>query len=100
VVGTLTFSQVLACYLDTSDAGATVTIRQGSGGSTIGTIGPNKIICWLWVQPASKTDADVLVHGDIAPSGILGLWYKIEVPAGSGAGNYQGQTQSEGDTEA
>lgn len=99
VVGTLTFSQVLACYLSATDA-ATVTIRQGSGGSTIGTIGPNKIICWLWVQPASKTDSNVLVHGDVATNGVIGLWYKLVVPAGSTAANYTAQTTSEGDTGA
>lgn len=43
VVGTKTFERVLKVMVSTTDANRTVTVKQGSGGSTIGTIEPNML---------------------------------------------------------
>jgi hypothetical protein len=41
-VGSTTFERILTITLSASDATRTVTVRQGAGGATIATIGPNE----------------------------------------------------------
>jgi len=114
VVGSLTFSKVYAVYASALSATRTVTIKQGSGGTTRGNIGTNKKISFLWFgkkysggsvinaeggDMASK--ATGLKSGDIAPAGNFGLWYRNTWPTGAGAVNASStQVKSEGDTAA
>jgi len=46
VVGTQTFSQILKCSLSASDGARTVTVRQGAGGTTRATLGPDITTTW------------------------------------------------------
>lgn len=114
VVGSLTFSKVYAGYANSLSASRTVTIKQGSGGTSRGSIGLNKKISFLWfgkkysggsVVNAEGGDmsskATGLKSGDVAPAGNLGLWYRITWPAGAGAVTATStQVKSEGDTAA
>lgn len=98
VVGSLTFSKVYAVYVASLDAARTVTIKQGSGGATRGTIGPNKKICWLWFGKKASgasivdaeggdipTDATAIKAGDIVAGGNIPIWVRMMVPTGVGA---------------
>lgn len=114
VIGSLTFSKVYAVYANSLSASRTVTIKQGSGGTSRGTIGTNKKISFLWFgkkysggsvvnaeggDMASKVTG--LKSGDISPAGNFGLWYRNTWPAGAGAVNASStQVKSEGDTAA
>jgi hypothetical protein len=81
---TAAFAKVYACRVSAVDASRTVEVRQGASGPARGTIGPDKLACFLW-----RTGAEVasfeggLRHGDIAPSGVVGLWYRRVWPAGA-----------------
>lgn len=46
VVGLLTFSQIHLCTLSAADGARTVTVRQGAGGATRATLGPNVTATW------------------------------------------------------
>lgn len=78
-----TFSSVLRVYAASTDGSRTITVQQGSGGPTLGTIGPTKIVAWMWVQPL--TQATGIQSGDIAPAGLIGLWLKRVWSPGSAA---------------
>ena len=114
VVGSFTFSKLYGASVASLSASRIVTIRQGSGGTTRGTIGVNKKISFIWYgkrysggsvvnaeggDMASK--AAGMKHGDIAAAGNFGLWYRITWPAGAGAVTANStQVKSEGDTAA
>ncbi len=114
VVGSLTFSKLYAVYAASLDAARTVTIKQGSGGTTRGTIGPNKKISFIWYGrkitagvPADAeggnmaTKAAGMKNGNIAAAGNFGLWYRLQWAAGAGAVTANStQVKSEGDTAA
>lgn len=114
VVGALTFSKLYGAYVASLSGSRLVTIRQGSGGTTRGTIGINKKISFIWYgrvysggspigaeggNMASKVAG--MEHGDIASAGNFGLWYRLTWPAGAGAVTANStQVKSEGDTAA
>lgn len=114
VVGALTFSKLYAAYASALSGARTVTIRQGSGGATRGTIAPNKKISFIWFGKKYQAGAVVNAeggdmaskvtgqkNGDIAPAGNFGLWYRNTWPAGAGAVTANSsQIKSEGDTAA
>jgi len=114
VVGALTFSKLYGASLNSLSASRTVTIRQGSGGTTRGTIAPNKKISFIWYgkkySGASAVNAEGgdmaskaagMKNGDVAPAGNFGLWYRLTWPAGAGAVTANTtQVKSEGDTAA
>jgi len=113
VLSTNTFSKLYLAYASGTDASNTITIKQGSGGSTLGTIGPNKISSFLWFGkkvdntqtivnaeggdiPSSSTGIKV---GDIAVGGNIGIWCRLMVPAGaSSVGNNTSAIQTMGET--
>lgn len=114
VVGSLTFSKLYGAYVASLSASRIVTIRQGSGGTTRGTIGINKKISFIWYgrrySGGSPVDAEGgnmaskaagMEHGNIAAGANFGLWYRLTWPAGAGAVTANStQVKSEGDTAA
>jgi len=114
VVGALTFSKLYGAYVASLSGSRIVTIRQGSGGTTRGTIGVNKKISFIWYgrrySGGSPVDAEGgnmaskaagMEHGDIAAGANFGLWYRLTWPAGAGAVTANStQVKSEGDTAA
>jgi hypothetical protein len=98
VVGTLTFSKVYNVSVGTLDAARTVTIKQGAGGTTRGTIGLNKKICWLWFGKMASgasivnaeggdipTQATGIKAGNIAAASNVPVWVRLSVPTGASA---------------
>ena len=114
VVGALTFSKLYGAYASALSGARIVTIRQGSGGATRGTIGINKKISFIWYgrrySAGSPVDAEGgnmaskatgMKYGDIAAAGNFGIWYRLTWPAGAGAVTANStQVKSEGDTAA
>jgi len=113
VLSASTFSKLYLAYVDSLNASNTITIKQGSAGSTLGTIGPNKKVSFLWF--GKKVDAnnnivnaeggDVASYdtgikmGDISVAGYFGIWVRLMVPAGASAvGNNTTFIQSKGET--
>jgi hypothetical protein len=113
VLSTNTFSKLYLAYVDSLNSSNTITIKQGSGGSTLGTIGPNKKVSFLWF--GKKVDAsnnivnaeggDVASYdtgikiGDVSTGGYFGMWVRLMVPAGASAvGNNTTFIQSRGET--
>jgi hypothetical protein len=102
VLSVATFTKVYTVYLSALDGSRTVTVKQGAGGTTRGTIGPNKKLCFLWRTGADiDTRAEGFMHGDIAVGGIIGVWFKRVWPAGTTAVSTTSEiARSEGDTDA
>jgi len=78
-----TYSKVWTVYLNTTNGSNTVTVKQGAGGTTRGTIGPTLICCWLWVLATSK--ATGILNPDLLPSTSIPVWCKQTWDAGIGA---------------
>lgn len=76
------FSAVYDVSLASTSASRTVTVKQGSGGTTRGTIGPNKINCWLWVT-AGTAKASGIKHVDLAAGQAIGVWRQLSWIAGA-----------------
>ncbi len=114
VVGALTFSKLYGAYAASLSGSRIVTIRQGSGGTTRGTIGVNKKISFIWYgrrySGGSPVDAEGgnmaskpvgMKHGNIAAAGNFGIWYRLTWPTSAGAVTANStQVKSEGDTAA
>jgi len=113
VISTNTFSKLYLAYASATDATNTITIKQGSGGSTLGTIGPNKISSFLWFgRKVDNTQTIVNAEGGDVPSystGIkvgnvatganIGIWCRLMVPAGASAvGNNTSSITAMGET--
>lgn len=87
VLSTNTFDlgRVFACVV-ASTTTTTVTIKQGTGGTTRGTIGSGGKVCTLFLSGADiDTKAEGFSHGDIAAAANLGIWCKLVIPASSTA---------------
>lgn len=84
VLSSTTFSKVWAAWVVTTDGVNTVSVRQGSGGTTRGTIGPTKKGCWLWVTGASSKGAGIALP-NLAALQSYGIWMRLVVGAGAGA---------------
>ena len=108
-----TFSKLYLAYASATDANNTITIKQGSGGSTLGTIGPNKISSFLWFgKKVDNTQTIVNAEGGDIPSystgikvgnvavgGNIGIWCRLMVPAGASAvGNNTSAITAMGET--
>lgn len=114
VVGSLMFSKLYGAYVASLSGSRIVTIKQGSGGTTRGTIGVNKKISFIWYgkkytgaslgnaeggDMASK--AAGMKNGNVAPAANFGLWYRLTWPTSAGAVTANStQVKSEGDTAA
>lgn len=83
VLSVATFSVLYATELSAIDAVRTVRVKEGSGGTVRGTIGPTKKCCWLWLSPQSKGAGIRLPN--LAAQSSYGFWDRIEWdPAVSG----------------
>jgi hypothetical protein len=82
VLSTNTYSKCWAVWPASIDAGKIVTVKQGTGGATRGTIGHSKKICFLWVTASSKGAGIKLP--DLAPAQNYGMWRRLTVSAGAG----------------
>lgn len=97
VLSSGTFSKLYLVYPASSDASRTITIKQGSGGTTRGTIAPNKLSAILYQNPTTKAAGFEL--GNIAAAGSYGLWLKRVVTAGAAAyTSNSGTIKAEGET--
>lgn len=83
VLSTTTWSKLYAVKLSAESGSRTVTIKQGTGGTTRGTIAPNVENCWLWIQASSEATSIVLP--DVVAGGYAGFWWKETWPAGVAA---------------
>jgi hypothetical protein len=79
VVGSQVFSVVYAAKASATDVTNTVTVRQGSGGTTRGTIEPSVISCFLWLNPLVQGDGIRL--DDLPAASSYGFWDRITWPA-------------------
>ena len=79
VLSTTTWSKVYAVKLDSESGSSTVTVKEGTGGTTRGTIGPNVECCWLWVQ--ANLEASAILLPDLPASGRVGIWIRQTWPA-------------------
>ena len=75
-----TYTKVFGCLLSATGA-QTVTIKQGTGGTTRGTIGASEVTCWIWL------DANIKADGIMLPSLLAfesyGIWLKQSWIAGA-----------------
>jgi hypothetical protein len=77
------FSSVLFVMADSKSLSRTVTIKQGAGGTTRGTIPPNRGSTFLLYSPVSK--ATGLWWPDLIAGGSHGVWIKLTWAAGISA---------------
>jgi len=79
VLGLLTFSAVYAAKVSATGA-QTVTLKQGSGGTTRGTIGPTFKCCWLWLSANSQGAA--ILTANLAAQTANCFWWQQTWAAG------------------
>lgn len=97
VLSTNTYSKLYLVYVSATDASRIVTVKQGAGGTSRGTIGASVKSAILYFN--ANTKADGIELGNIAPAGSQGLWLKRIVSAGTAAEtDNQGTIECEGDT--
>lgn len=74
VLSVTTYSKVWAVSLASTSGSRIVLIKQGTGGTTRGTIGISKRNCWLWVTATSKPAGIALPN--LPASTSYGFWRK------------------------
>lgn len=72
VLSTNTYSKVWSVALSALSGSATVTIKQGTGGTTRGTIVPSEVVSFLWVTAPSK--ATGIKVPDVLPGDSIPIW--------------------------
>ena len=80
VLTTVTFSEVYAVRV-ASESSRVVTIKQGSGGTTMGTIPAAAICTFLWIDAPDL--ASSIKRMAIGPGDIVGFWDRITWTAGA-----------------
>lgn len=83
VVTITSWSVVYGVHLSALSGSRLVTVKQGSGGTTRGTIGTGQVMCFLWLSPTSKVAGIRLP--DLAAGAEYGFWDKITWTAGVGS---------------
>lgn len=83
VLSVNTYSKVWCVYLSTLHATLVVTIKQGSGGSSRGTVNANRIIAFLWVLAPDK--ASGIKVPDLLPGDSIPVWCRHTWSAGISA---------------
>lgn len=76
-----TYSVVYGCHLSAALA-LTVSIREAAGGTTRGTMGSNKVACWLWLDAGAKASGIMLPS--LIALGVYGVWIKQVWAPGAG----------------
>lgn len=74
VLTTAVFTEVFHVRLASVSGSLTVTIKQGSGGTTRGTIGTGMLLSFLWLAATTKATGLRLV--DLAAGTNRGLWHR------------------------
>lgn len=82
VLTSTTWSIVYGVHLDATSGSRTVTVKQGSGGTTRGTIGPNKVMCSNWISASSKGAGLLLEALDAGDS--VGIYVRMTWAAATG----------------
>lgn len=77
-----TFSEVYAAHADSPDGARTITVAQGAGGTTRGTIEPNDVMCALLIDAGSKPAGLLLVA--LAAGASIGVWDQLSWPPATG----------------
>lgn len=72
-LGLLTFSAVYGAKVSATGA-QTVTLKQGTGGTTRGTMGASTKACWLWI--AANTQGAAIMLGNLAAQIAYGFWWR------------------------
>lgn len=90
VLSALTYSKVYAVSLSATSVSRTVLVKQGTGGTTRGTIAPTKRNCWIWVTATTKGAGIALPNLPAATS--YGVWRKRSWTAGASAVRPNSQT--------
>jgi hypothetical protein len=83
VLSSNTYSKVWAVILSATHGSNTVTVRQGSGGTIRGTIGPNLLNCWLWVNAFDRATGIALTN--LLPTTAIPIWARQSWSAGVAA---------------
>lgn len=83
VLGTVIFAKVWAVKAAAELGTNTVTISQGSGGATRGTIAANTETCFLWLSPVVKANGMRLPS--LGAGASFGFWERITWAAGATA---------------
>src|SRR3990167_2649734 len=79
VLGLLTFSSVYAAKVSATGA-QVVTLKQGTGGTTRGTIGATYKVCWLWL--AANTQGAAILTANLAAQTANCFWWRQVWAAG------------------
>lgn len=84
VLTSATFSSILAVHT-TISASRTITVKEGAGGTPLGTVGIGAVNCFRWLDAASKPAGIKLPN---LPAGQAdGLWERRDHAAGALAGD-------------
>lgn len=83
VLSANTYTKVWAISLASTSGSRTVLAKQGTGGTTRGTIGIGKRNCWLWVTASSKGAGIKLPN--LVAGASYGVWRKRTWTAGASA---------------
>lgn len=83
VLSANTYSKVWGIRLSALNGSNTVTVKQGTGGTTRGTIAPNVLCCWLWVVATTK--ATGIKVPSVLPSTSIPVWCRQVWSAGIAA---------------
>lgn len=83
VLSTLTYSKVWAVIAASTNAN-TVTVKQGTGGTTRGTFASGKLGCWLWVAAGTAKSSGIALP-NLAFGASIGVWHKLTWIAGATA---------------
>lgn len=84
VLSVATFTTVWRVDPASTSATRTVLVKQGTGGTVRGTIGPNKRGCFLWVSAGTAIASGIKLP-NLAAGQSYGCWRKLSWTAGAGA---------------
>lgn len=85
VLSVATFSAAYLCAADAVSASRTVTIKQGTGGTTRGTIPVGLLCCFRWLTGATSKSLGIHLI-EMPTGGEIPIWIRIVGPADIGAG--------------
>jgi hypothetical protein len=85
VLSVATFSSLYLGAADAVSASRTVTIKEGSAGTTRGTIAVNQLCCFRWITGATSKSTGIHLAA-MATGGEIPIWARIVGPADVAAG--------------
>lgn len=84
VLSSTTWSAIWAIFTDNTDGSRTVTVKEGSGGTTRGTIGIDQKASWLWVIAPDVKSAGIALP-NLVLGGNHGMWLRLAWSASVGS---------------